>query len=152
MKLSPSTGEGKNNVLEAAAHVPDLEQHLAFLELTEDDKQRLHTLRPLLFRWGSAFVEEFYRHLFAFEETAVFLRDPALVARLKQAQQAHLESMLDAQWDEAYVARRRRGGDAHAQVGINPQMFLGAYNQYLQFCFRQLATDKASGSQVPEQI
>jgi len=123
--------------------MPDLGQHLAFLELAEADQRRLRTLRSLLSGAGPAFVEAFYRHLFAFEETSIFLRDPALVERLKKAQQAHLDSMLDAQWDEAYVARRRRVGDAHAQVGISPQIFLGAYNQYLQFCFRQLATNPA---------
>jgi signal transduction histidine kinase len=29
----------------------------------------------------------------------------------------------------------------HGQTGINPQMFLGAYNQYLQFCARTLSAE-----------
>ena len=119
---------------------PDLAHRLAFLEIDESDRTRLRELAPRLAARGPEFVEVFYRHLFAFEETARFLNDPALVARLKQAQQAHLESMLNAEWNEDYVERRRRVGDVHAQVGINPHIFLGAYNQYLQFCFRQLAS------------
>lgn len=116
-----------------------LPRRLAFLEIDEADRERLRALAPILNARGAAFVETFYRHLFEFEETAQFLRDPALVAGLKQAQQAHLESMLAADWNEAYVDRRYRVGDVHAQVGISPQIFLGAYNQYLQFCLRELS-------------
>ena len=76
-----------------------------------------------------------------FPQTARFLQDPATVERLKQQQQAHLQSMLEDDVDEAYVARRRRVGDVHAHLGVNPQMFLGAYNQYLQYGLRQLAGD-----------
>jgi signal transduction histidine kinase len=112
------------------------------------DRQRLRDLAPHLNAHAAAFVEQFYRHLSAFDETARFLRDPQLVARLKQAQQAHLESMLAAQWDADYIERRYRVGNVHAQVGISPTIFLGAYNQYLQFCLRQLAP--ASGEPSPE--
>jgi len=116
-----------------------LEERLAYLEIDEADRARLRALAPVLNARGAAFVETFYRHLFAFEETGRFLRDPELVERLKVAQQAHLESMLDAEWNEEYVDRRYRVGDAHAQVGISPTIFLGAYNQYLQFCLRELS-------------
>ena len=120
---------------------PDLTHQLAFLEIDETDRTRLRELAPRLAPYGSEFVETFYRHLFAFEETARFLQDPALVTRLKQAQQSHLESMLEADWNENYVERRHRVGDVHAQVGINPRIFLGAYNQYLQFCLRELSSE-----------
>jgi signal transduction histidine kinase len=115
------------------------------LELDESDQQRLRGLASTLKLHTLAFVEAFYRHLFSFEETARFLQDPALVARLKQSQQSHLESMLEADWNDEYVARRFRVGDVHAQVGISPQVFLGAYNQYLQSCLRQLSADFEPG-------
>jgi signal transduction histidine kinase len=85
------------------------------------------------------FVKAFYAHLLSFPETARFLDDPELVARLKLAQQSHLESMLEANWNEEYVERRRRVGDVHAQVGISPEIFLGAYIQYLKYSLRQLS-------------
>ncbi|HTQ40338.1 MAG TPA: protoglobin domain-containing protein [Pirellulales bacterium] len=116
----------------------DVARQLAYLEMDETDWERLQAMAPALTAGNAEFVEAFYRHLFRFEESARFLQDPALVERLKVAQQSHLESMLQAVWNEEYVERRRRVGDAHAQVGIHPRMFLGAYNQYLQFCFRRL--------------
>jgi len=130
---SPSDG--------ASQGITNLATRLAFLEISELDRQRLRELSPRLQSFAADFVETFYRHLFSFPETARFLQDPTLVARLKEAQQLHLESMLEANWDEAYVRRRYRVGDVHAQVGISPQIFLGAYNQYLQFCLRQLSAE-----------
>ena len=79
--------------------------------------------------------------MFSFEETSRFLDEPTLVARLKESQRLHLESMLRAEWNDDYVQRRFRVGDTHAQVGISPQVFLGAYNQYLQLCLRALSAD-----------
>jgi signal transduction histidine kinase len=130
-----------------------LPQRLAFLSIGPEDQERLRALAPQLKEQATAFVETFYRHLFAFEETARFLHDPALVARLKELQQGHLESMLAAVWDEGYAQRRFRVGDVHAQVGINPEIFLGAYNQYLQFCVRHLATQFDEGARdLAEQL
>jgi signal transduction histidine kinase len=131
--------------------VMTLERRLQYLEIDEADRARLRAIAPLLAEAGSLFVETFYRHLFRFGETARFLQDSRLVARLKQAQQEHLESMLAAEWNEAYVSRRNRVGDAHAQVGINPTIFLGAYNQYLQFSLRELA-GKIGGADLAEHL
>jgi signal transduction histidine kinase len=132
----------QSNPVNAALHpseTTDLARRLAFLEIGESDRQRLLDMAPRLKACASDFVETFYRHLFAFEETARFLQDPELVARLKQSQLSHFESMLEADWNEAYVAQRFRVGDVHGQIGISPQVFLGAYNQYLQFCVRTFA-------------
>jgi signal transduction histidine kinase len=123
------------------SQIKSLPRRLAFLEIDETDRERLRGMAPQLNACGAAFVETFYRHLFEFEETSRFLQDPQLVAGLKRAQQEHLESMLAADWNQQYVDRRYRVGDAHAQVGISPQIFLGAYNQYLQFCLRELTRD-----------
>lgn len=145
--MQAKSGNGMN----AAPHpseITELDRRLAFLDIDERDQQRLRELAPQLRACAPAFVETFYRHLFAFEETARFLQDPALVARLKESQKSHLESMLEAEWNEAYVDRRYRVGDVHAHVGISPQVFLGAYNQYLQFCMQQLASHSDEATQA----
>lgn len=140
MKLTASpTLAADSDELAETTNLPD---RLAFLQISDVDRERLRAIAPILNACSERFVEGFYRHLFAFAETAKFLQDPELVERLKRTQQAHLESMLEDEIDEAYVARRRRVGDVHAQVGISPQMFLGAYNQYLQYGLRQLTANR----------
>jgi signal transduction histidine kinase len=126
---APSPAEDRN----------DLGRRLAFLQLGADDAERLRSFRDVCSPYMAEFVHSFYQHLFSFDETARFLRDPELVQRLKKAQQAHLESMLDAQWNDDYVVRHRRVGDTHAVVGIEPAFFLGAYNHYIQFFIRVLS-------------
>lgn len=148
MKPAKEQPDNRSNAAPHPSEITELDRRLAFLDIDEHDRQRLRELAPQLQSCAPAFVETFYRHLFAFEETARFLQDPALVARLKESQQSHLESMLEADWNEAYVDRRYRVGDVHAHVGISPQVFLGAYNQYLQFCMQQLVPKADAATQA----
>jgi signal transduction histidine kinase len=120
-----------------------------FLDIRSDDRDRLHGLIPLYEADVQRFVERFYDHLFEFEETRRFLTDPQLVERLKRSQSDHLRTMLEAQWTEVYLQKRRQVGQAHANIGIDPQWFLGAYNQYVQYYFRRLAESAEPQSRPP---
>jgi signal transduction histidine kinase len=126
--------------------VTDLEKQLAFLQLSDADQQRLQALRPAFAEFSRDFVDAFYAHLYRFDETARLLSDETTVERLKTQQLAHLESMLGAQWDDAYVERRQAVGQAHADRGLEPEFFLGAYNQYIQFSFREYAAQQGFAS------
>jgi signal transduction histidine kinase len=123
-----------------------LADRLAYLSLATDDVARLQSLRPIFERFSAELVEAFYRHLFSFADSAHFLEDPAVVSRLKRSQQVHFMSLLEAQWNEAYVAQRNRVGEAHAHIGIDPELFLGAYNQFVQLAVRRYLT---SDGRVP---
>lgn len=114
-----------------------LERRLAFLEMSAADGERLRKLSTDFEAYAAEFAEAFYRHLFRFEETARFLQDPERLERLKRVQQEHFRSLLQACWDQDYVEQRRRVGFTHAEVGLEPLLFLGAYNQYVQHCLRR---------------
>lgn len=114
-------------------------RRLRFLSLSASDRERMRGLAAAYELFADEFVEVFYRHLFQFEETSAFLHAPELVARLKRAQREHFHTMLEANWGPEYFEERRRIGHVHAEVGIEPQWFLGAYNQYVQYCFRRFA-------------
>ncbi len=116
----------------------DFRQRLEFLGLTEDDSRRLREKGAAFDAVAEEFVEEFYAHLFTFEETARFLKDATVVERLKQAQKKHFRTMFAARWNEEYIQQRRQIGRAHADIGVEPQFFLGAYNQFLSFYLSNL--------------
>jgi signal transduction histidine kinase len=126
---------------------PDLETRLKFLGLTADDAQRVQNLQGPFERVGQQFADVFYGHLALFEQTAKFFQDPATARRLRLAQVEHLQTMLAAEWDENYCDRRRRVGDTHAELGVEPHFFLAAYCQYLQFGVQQIA--EQSGNHAP---
>jgi signal transduction histidine kinase len=109
-----------------------LAEHLAFLELDEASRADLHNILRTIQPHSAEIIERFYSHLFKFPQTSKFLSDPDVVSRLKQAQQKHLEAMLTAAWNDEYLAGRLRVGDVHAQLGIDPHSFLGAYKIYLR--------------------
>lgn len=120
-----------------------LRHRLRFLDLTDEDARRLRGLVADFQSHAAAFVEEFYRHLFAFDVTSAFLQDGELVKRLKKSQEGYFTQLLEAKWDERYVDQRRVVGKAHAEVGVEPEWFLGAYNQYVQHWVRRLSESAA---------
>ena len=124
---------------ENTGSIAELANGLAFLNLRETDAKRLRELSPTFLAHADEFVEAFYRHLFRFEDSARFLQDEQLVTRLKQSQLEHFGSMLEADWNAAFLERRRRIGQVHADVGIEPRLFLAAYGQYMEHCFRHFA-------------
>jgi signal transduction histidine kinase len=133
---SAATTDGSS--ARASTSLP-LNERLAFLQLGDSDVERLHSLAPVYQSIADHFVATFFDHLCAFEETARFLQDSQRVERLKQAQRKHFQSLLAAKWDEVYVADRQRVGQAHAEVGLDPHLFLGGYSQFVQHFFRDCA-------------
>ena len=131
----------------------DLTARLAYLGITPEDAIKLRTLAPIFQRFAEKFVSAFYEHLFSFEQTAQFLQDDERLARLKKAQREYFDSLLTAQWDDDYVAQRHRIGQTHGDVGLPPEYFLGAYNQYVQHSFRGFAAEQSEEvRQFVEQI
>lgn len=122
-----------------ASLADDRRKRLDFLELGPEDAARLQRMLGDFRHWADDFVEVFYRHLLSFDDTARLLQSPETVQWLKRVQREHFESMLAARWDDDYAERRHKVGMAHAEIGLEPQYMLGAYNQYVQFSFQRLA-------------
>lgn len=108
----------------------DLQLRLDFLALDEQDIARLGDLRPVFEAEGDRLVAAFYEHLLSFEATRSLLADAKVRDRLLLLQRAYLLSLCDAQLDEAYVEDRRRIGEAHVRVGLEPRWYLGTYALY----------------------
>ncbi|MGE3822154.1 MAG: protoglobin domain-containing protein [Isosphaeraceae bacterium] len=116
-----------------------IDERREFLELSDHDVETVRNMAETFRSFLDEFIEEFYQHLFSNPTTSSYLTDPETVERLKRKQRLYFESMLEARLDATYVRDRLRIGQAHADVGLEPRWFLGAYNQYLQFCFRRYA-------------
>jgi signal transduction histidine kinase len=117
----------------------DLEQRLAFLNLDERDSQRLADLRPILEKNARHFVSAFYRHLLSFESTRALLRDPSVKERLLFKQEEYLLSLCGPTFDDAFHQQRRRIGETHDRVGLEPRWYLGAYAMYLSLLLPLIA-------------
>jgi diguanylate cyclase (GGDEF)-like protein len=124
----------------AALHLSPAEvaQRKAFLELNEKDVARLKDLHTLLAGQASFFVEEFYAHLLAFEETRHLIQGDARLEGLKKTQAAYFDQLTAGEYDDAYIQNRIRVGVAHRRVELDPKWYLGAYAKYLALLLPRL--------------
>jgi len=108
----------------------DREERLEFLGLTETDRRALVKLRPLLESEADRLVAAFYRHLLSFDATRRLLVDPAVKERLLGKQREYLLSLGTGEIDDRYFEERRRIGQVHERIGLEPRWYLGAYALY----------------------
>jgi signal transduction histidine kinase len=108
----------------------DLEQRLAYLGIGEAERELLAALRPVLERNAPGLVAAFYRHLLSFQPTRELLRDPDAKTRLLAKQREYLLSLGGPQLDEGFLVERRRIGEVHERIGLEPRWYLGAYALY----------------------
>jgi len=107
-----------------------LSQRLAFIGMTEADRDALAALRPVLEEHADELVAAFYRHLLGFAETRRLLSRPEVAERLRRKQREYLLSLADDPFDAARVADRVRIGETHERIGLSPRWYLGAYAHY----------------------
>lgn len=129
----------------------EVEDRVAFLGLTDDDRRLLAELAPLLERHAERFVAAFYRHLLSFEETRRLLVDPAVKERLLTKQRAYLLSLAHPTLDDDYVEERIRIGAVHARIGLAPRHYLGAYAIYFALLAPVIATECRSDAERTQQ-
>ncbi len=102
-----------------------------YFQYGAEQQELLSALAAALEKHADALVAEFYRHLLSFPATRHVLRDPEVTQRLLGVQRVYLLSLAGPPLDEAYVEQRRRIGEVHARLGIEPTWVLGAYSLYL---------------------
>jgi signal transduction histidine kinase len=102
-----------------------------YFQYGPEEQALLAGLRPALDKHADALVEDFYRHLLSFPGTRNLLRDEEVTRRLLTVQREYLLSLAGPTLDDAYVAQRRRIGEVHARLGVEPTWVLGAYSLYL---------------------
>jgi rsbT co-antagonist protein RsbR len=110
----------------------EIARRKAFLEFDDEDVERLRELHELAETYANGVIEDFYRHLLAFDESRRFFTDPTILARVKAAQKHYFLRLTLGEYDAAYVEDRLRIGVAHERIDLPCELYLGAYNFYLR--------------------
>lgn len=105
----------------------DRDRRLGFLRLDAAAAARLAALRPIVATALPAIAERFYAHLATVPPLAALLGPRERVARLKQTQAAHWESLFRGDFAPAALARAVEVGHAHERIGLEPRWYLGGY-------------------------
>jgi signal transduction histidine kinase len=114
---------------------PERRQRQQFLGISAADADNVRQLRDAFAAHAREFAERFYEHLLSDERTAALLADPTQLEHLKGVQATYFAELLEGVFDADYFEKRRRVGQTHQRVGLEPVFYLGAYNQYVQLTF-----------------
>lgn len=103
-----------------------------FYEITQDDLERLATLRSLAERHSVQVVDSLYDLILNHPESRVFFPDDETVRRVKRLQREYFLGLFSGRCDLAYVEDRLRVGIAHERIGMAPKWYIGGYARYLR--------------------
>jgi len=109
----------------------ELQRRLAFYELTEEDFNRLTSLKSFAERSTHDITEGLYELIMGQPESREFFPDQVTLARVKKLQNAYFVRLFAGSYDLNYVRERLLVGMAHERIGMPPKLYLGAYRRYL---------------------
>lgn len=105
--------------------IDDLKRHYLF---TDEDAELLASLLPLAEANKKAITDELYDYLLGIPETAAFLKDDAVLQRLKVSQQAWLVDLFSGNYDNHYLRKLEKIGLVHVRIGLSAHFVNCAMN------------------------
>ncbi|MCL9971604.1 globin-coupled sensor protein [Anoxybacillus kestanbolensis] len=126
----------------------DRKQQVAFVKLTEEDVQRLASIRPLFAKHVERIVNAFYDQVGQMPHLRRIIDNHSTIDRLKQTLRAYLMDMVSGEIGEQYIIRRKVIGNVHNRIGLFPEWYLGAYtiiqNEVLRILMEELPPIEAT--------
>lgn len=96
--------------------MPEIKSHYLF---TDEDAATLMTLHPIAEASKEQLIDEFYDHLLGIPQTATFLQDDAILARLKKSHAEWFVNLFRGDYDNKYLHSLQRIGHVHVRIGLN---------------------------------
>lgn len=121
----------------------EVRRRKAFLEFTDEDVAVLEGVNELATRYAGTMIDDFYRHLLAFEDTRAFFSDPVLLEHVQEMQKAYFMRLTQGNYDQEYVANRVRIGVIHERIGLPVKSYFGMYCFYLRAVLARLRREYA---------
>ncbi|HEY6839079.1 MAG TPA: protoglobin domain-containing protein [Geobacteraceae bacterium] len=114
---------------------------------TDADAALLASLRPLAEANRERLADEFYDFLLGIPETAAYLRDEALLQRLKQTHMNWFLGLFSGTYDNQYLHTLQRIGHAHVRVGLSAHFVNTAMNVVRRFIIGVLHENYPTGDE-----
>ena len=126
MSLVPSDRHGPPNHEPAVYGDAELQHRRRLLGIDAGVMETLASCRDLAAEEVDAITGAFYRQQLAIPEVAALIDDPAILARLGQAQRTYILDLFAGSYDASYVERRLQIGVVHRYIGVEPKYYLSA--------------------------
>jgi rsbT co-antagonist protein RsbR len=119
----------------------ELRSRRSYFEITDEDLERLGSLRPFGSKHLDDVIEGFYRFILEQHDSRVFFPDDATVQRVKRLQKEYFLGLFSGELDLRYVENRLRVGSTHERIGMPLRVYLGAYALYLRLILVKLSEE-----------
>jgi uncharacterized membrane protein (DUF373 family) len=106
----------------------EIKSHYQF---SDEEADTLRSLLPIAEASRDRMLDEFYDYLLGLPETASFLQDAALLARLKESHGTWFVNLFRGTYDNQYLRDLQRVGHVHVKIGLNAH-FVNAAMQVIR--------------------
>lgn len=114
--------------------------------MEETDLRALRSITDLIDREIPEALEGLYRKIGAAPDTKKFFPTPCHMEHAKQAQVTHWHRIAEARFDQKYVDNVSRIGAAHARIGWEPGLYIGAYGLVMEHLFKAIIRSTSTGN------
>lgn len=116
-----------------------------FVGLTEQDLQRLVSIRPIFEKYVADIVHAFYNQLAQVPALMSIINNHSSVDKLQQTLENYLMDMVSGEIGQDYIVRRKIIGSVHNRINLFPEWYLGAYtliqNEVLAVLLREMKSE-----------
>lgn len=105
----------------------ELTQRIAFMAMTETDRELLRAFLPTLQEALPQILDQFYAQVRGFPEIAKLFTGGDHMKRAAGAQQQHWVRLFSGRFDEEYYASVKAIGLMHSRIGLDPRWYMGGY-------------------------
>ncbi|MEK3745125.1 MULTISPECIES: protoglobin domain-containing protein [Brevibacillus] len=116
------------------AMTEQLRAKVNFLQMNNDDLRRLAQIEPLITEHIDTITERHYQMLGHYANLMNIIEVHTTVGRLSGSFRHYLQSLSNAQLNDAYVAGREKIGEVHSKIGLAPEWYTGSYMRLYE-CF-----------------
>ncbi len=106
--------------------------------ISHQDLARIQAFASVVEPQMDEMVDSWYDWLKTQPEFAQYFSEADTLKRVQGLQHSYWQLFMSGNIDEAYVARRRRVGEAHARIGLPLNTYFAGMNRFLD-CFREVA-------------
>lgn len=109
-----------------------LKKSLHFIKLDETNYRHFPKIRKLIAKAAPAALKSLYTTIAETPETAKFFASGKPMQHAQDKQLEHWQELFSRPLDAGYLERAERIGQIHAQIGLEPRWYVGAYASILE--------------------
>ncbi|WP_374413426.1 methyl-accepting chemotaxis protein [Novosphingobium colocasiae] len=109
----------------------DLDRTLEVFTIGEADIRRFPDIARTLARSAPGILDGFYDTVRQDAERSAMFSSPEAMNRARQRQLEHWLDLFGGAIDNTYLSRAKRIGQIHAEIGLRPTLYIGAYASIL---------------------